>query len=113
MAVALRDFDGVVDVADGHGVVGDVVDAALAAATLEITGHGCRCAGPDFDASAVAGVGHGDVVNVDVFYDISLCGILSKGADADAVTAIAVQVLDQDVGAIWFERDTIVPVVDD
>lgn len=112
MAVALRDFDGVVDVFDGHGVVGDVVDSSSAAAALEIARHGGLSAGPDLDAGTVAGVGHGDVVNKDVFYDISLCGILSERTDTDAVTAIAFQVLDQDVGAVGFERDAIVTIAD-
>lgn len=37
LTVALRDFDRVVGVCDCHGVVGDVVDSALASASLEVT----------------------------------------------------------------------------
>lgn len=36
LSVALGDFDGVVGVGDVHGVVGDVVDAARAAAALQV-----------------------------------------------------------------------------
>lgn len=36
LTVALGDLDSVVDVVDGHGVVSDVVDTALAATALEV-----------------------------------------------------------------------------
>lgn len=53
LSVALIDFDGVVDIVDYHGVVGDVLDHAGTTAALEITGQGRGSVGPDFDASAV------------------------------------------------------------
>ena len=53
LAVALGDFDGVVDVGDRHGVVRYVGDGARAAAALEIAGERGRDARPDFDACAV------------------------------------------------------------
>lgn len=77
LAVALRNLDGVVDIADGHGVVGDVVDTTWTAAALEITGQGGRWAGPNFDAGTVASVGHGNVVDEDVLHDVGFCGVLS------------------------------------
>lgn len=37
LAIALCDFDGIVDIVDGHGVIGDVVDTAFAASALEVS----------------------------------------------------------------------------
>jgi len=108
----LGDFDGVIDVVDAHGVVGDVVDAAFATAALEVTGECGGRAWPDFDAGAVAGVGHGNVVDEDVLDDIGFCGVLAQRADTDAVAAVALQVLHKDVGGVWLEGDAVVAVVD-
>lgn len=112
LTVALRDLDSVVDVADSHGIVGNVVDTTLSAATLKITRQSSRGAGPDLDASTITGVGHGDVVDEDILHDVGFCSVLAKRTDTDAVTAVALQVLDQDVGAVGLERDTIVTIVD-
>ena len=112
LAIALGDFNGVVDIVDAHGIVGDVVDAALATAALEVAGEGCGRAWPDFDASAVAGVGHGDVVDEDILDNVSLCGVLAKRADTDAVAAVAQQVLHEDVGGVGLEGDAVVAIVD-
>lgn len=112
LAVALRHLDRVVDVVDRHGVVGDVADAASASAALEVAGESGGRAGPDLDARAVGGVGHGNVVDVDVLHDVDLTDVLAKGADRDTVAAIAVQVLYNHVGAVGLERDTVVSIVD-
>jgi len=64
LAVALRDFDGVVDIGDGDVLVRDVVNATCATAALKIAGEFGRRAGPDFDACAVGSVEHGDVVDL-------------------------------------------------
>ena len=53
LAVALGDFNGVVDVLDGHGVVGDVLHAARATATLQVGRQSRRDTGPDLDTSTV------------------------------------------------------------
>jgi hypothetical protein len=77
LPIALRDFDGVVDVRKHHGVVGDVLDGAQAAASLEVAGE-CGCgAGPDFDAGAVRGVGHADVVDVYVLDVVDFSRVLA------------------------------------
>lgn len=94
LAVALCDFDGVVDVVDVHGVVGDVVDTAFAASALEVSRKCGGGAGPHFDAGAVAGVGHGDVVDEDVLYYVGLGGILAERSNTDAMTSVALQVLN-------------------
>lgn len=112
LTVALSDLDGVVDVGDGHGVVGDVVDGAEAAAALEVAGQGRRGARPHLDAGAVAGVGHADVVDVDVLDIVDLAGVLAQRADRDAVAAVAPQVLHDDLGAVGLEGHAVVAVVD-
>jgi hypothetical protein len=77
LTIALSDLDSVVDIVDAHGVVGDVVDTAFATTSLEVAGEGCGRAWPDLDAGAVAGVGHGDVVDEDVLYNIGFCRVLT------------------------------------
>lgn len=89
LPVALRDLDGVVDVVDGEVLVGDVADAAGAAAALEVAGHGRGGVGPDFDARAVRGVVHADVGGHDVLDDIEGAWVLPQRADGDAVRAVA------------------------
>jgi hypothetical protein len=112
LTIALSNFNGVIDVVDTHGIVGDVVDASFATAALEVAGEGCGGAWPDFDAGAVAGVGHGDVVDEDIFYNVGFCGVLSERTDTDAVTAVALQVLHENVGGVGLEGDAVVAVVD-
>lgn len=112
LAVALRDLDGVVDVLNYHAVVGDVGDFTGAASTLQIAGQGGQSTGPDLDACAVGGVGHGDVGDVDVLDDVDLADVLSERANRDTVGAVADEVLNDDVGRVWLERDAVVTVVD-
>lgn len=112
LAVALRDFNRVVDVRDLHGIVCDVSHCACAAATLEVAGECGGRTGPDFDAGAVRGVGHADVVDVDVLDVVYFAHVLAEGADRDAVGAVADEVLDDDVGAVGLEGDAVVAVVD-
>ena len=77
LTITLGDFDGVIDVVDAHGVVGDVVDAAFATTALKVTGECCGRAWPDLNAGAVAGVGHGNVVDEDVLDNVGFCGVLA------------------------------------
>lgn len=113
LAVALGDFNSVVDVGDGHGVVGDVVDTTASSATLKVARElGCA-AGPDLYSGHVGGVEHGDVVDEDVLDNVDLADVLAEGADTDAVRAVAVQVLDEDFGAVGLEAHAVVAVVDD
>lgn len=64
LPIALRDFDCVVDVRNGHRVVSYVGDGTGAAATLKVARERGGYAWPDLNAGAVAGVGHGDVVDL-------------------------------------------------
>jgi len=112
LAVALGDFDGVVDVAKHHAVVSNVGDGTGAAAPLQVVGERGGDAWPDFDAGAVRGVGHADVVRVNVLHDVDFPEILAKAAHANAVAAVADEVLDNDVGAVRLEGDAVIAVID-
>jgi hypothetical protein len=50
---------------------------------------------------------HRDVVHKDVFDDVDFVNVLAQRTDGDTVGAVAVQVLDEDVGAVWFEGDAV------
>ena len=52
-------------------------------------------------------VKHGDVVDEDVLDDVDFAGILTQGANGDTVRAVAVQVLDENVGAVGLECDAV------
>lgn len=107
LAVALGDLDGVVDVVDGEVLVGDVADAAGAAAALQVAGHGGGGVGPDLDPRAVRGVVHADVGAHDVLDNVEGARVLAQGADGDAVRAVAEEGLDEDGGRIGFEGDAV------
>ena len=113
LAIALRNLDGVVHIRHRQSVVRDVVDATQATASLEITRERRGRARPDLDARQVTRVEHGDVVHEDVLDDIRFAGVLAEGSDADAVAAVAVNVLDQDLGAVGLEAHAVVSVVYD
>ena len=112
LAVALSDFNGVVDVLDEHAVVGDVVDAAGASTALEVTGESSGRSRPHLDACTVGSILHCDVGDEDVLHDVGLAFVLAERADTDAVASITVQVLDNDLGAVGLEADAVVAVVD-
>jgi hypothetical protein len=69
-----------------------------------------RGAAEGFDAGAVFGVNHGDVLYEDVGHNIFCAGVLAQGADGNAVRALAVEVFDEDVGCVGFEGDAVVAV---
>lgn len=53
LSIALSDLDGVVDILDSHGIVGDVPHATGATSALEVSGQSRGHTGPDLDASTV------------------------------------------------------------
>jgi hypothetical protein len=53
LAVALVDFDGVVYFVDDHGIVGNVVDFAATATSLQVTAELGWQVRPDLDAGAI------------------------------------------------------------
>jgi hypothetical protein len=112
LPVTLRDFNRIVDIGQHHAIVGDVLHGAASAASLQITAERSGRAGPDFDAGAVGRVAHGDVVYVDILYIVDFAFVLAKRTDGDAVAAVTLQVLDDDVGAVGLEGDAVVAVVD-
>ena len=81
LAIALCNFNGVVDIGELHCVIGDVLDRAASTAALQVAGEGGRSARPDFDACAIRGVGHADVEDIDVLDDVNFPGVLAETAD--------------------------------
>jgi hypothetical protein len=61
-------------------------------------------AGGEKERGGYGCVVHGDVVDVDVLYDVEFAYVLAEGTDADSVGAVAKEVLDEYVCAIRFER---------
>lgn len=54
-----------------------------------------------------AGVVHRDIVNVDVLNDVKLSLVLSQRANTYSMGSIAEHVLNDHIGTIWLEGDTI------
>jgi hypothetical protein len=50
---------------------------------------------------------HRDVVDENILDNVDFAGVLAQGANRDSVRAVAVQVLDEDVGAVGLECDTV------
>lgn len=107
LPVTLRDRQPVVDIPQVHPVVGDVSDEPSSSAALQRLGFLRKRIGPHFDAGALGRVRHADVAHEDVFHVVDARGVLSQTADGDAVRAVALEVLHEDVGAVRLERDTI------
>jgi hypothetical protein len=53
LSVALGNLNGIIDVLDGHGVVGNVLDTARATSALQVGGQSRGNTRPDLDASTV------------------------------------------------------------
>lgn len=107
LAIALGDFNGIVDIVNNHPVVCDVVHNAGAAAALQIARERRRRVGPHLDARAIAGIVHANVGHIDVFDNVVFAHVLAQRADADAVRAVAPETLDEDVGGVGFEGDAV------
>lgn len=88
-----------------EGIVRNVADKTGAAAAGRATA-GWRT-GPDLDAGAIATAGHVDIVDINVLNNVNLALVLAETADRDAVTASAVQVLDNHVGRVGLEGDAV------
>jgi len=112
LAVALSNLNRVVDVRNGHAVVRNVLDSTTTASTLKITGESGRSARPDLDTRTVGSIRHADVVHIDVLDDINFAGVLAQRTNTNTVATVANEVLNNDVGAVGLERNTIVAVVD-
>lgn len=113
LAVALGDFNGIVDIVNEHAVKGDIVDTAVAAAALQVARERRGRVGPDFNAPAVGGAVHANVADPDILDNVVLADILAQAADRNTVAARARQGLDEHVGAVGLEGDAVVAVVDD
>lgn len=107
MAVALSNGYGAIVILMIEFIISHVSDPAKAASAIQVVLEVSRNAWPDLDSCAVASVTHGDVVNVKILDNVGDVLVLAKGPYTDAVGAVADEVLDDDVGAVGLERDTI------
>lgn len=127
LSVALCDLNSIVNVLDGHSVVGNVLDASRTTSSLQVGRKGRSHARPDLDASTILnvvlvllyvgqttffrdtyrGIEHRNVVDENVLDDIDFILVLAQGANGDTVRAIAVEVLDDDVGAVGLEGNAV------
>jgi len=112
LTVALSNLNRVVDVGNSHAVVRNVLDSTAATSTLQVARESGRSTRPDLDARTVRRIRHADVVHVNVLNDIHFAGVLAQRTDTNTVATVTDQVLNNDVGAVGLERNTIVAVVD-
>lgn len=70
LPIALGDCDGIVVVLMVEHIVRDVSYPPESTATIECSLEIGLNARPDLDSGTIAGVGHGNVVDVEVFHDI-------------------------------------------
>lgn len=68
---------------------------------------------PSFDPCSVLSVRHSYIRGGNVLDDIEHSRVLAQGANGNTVGASTVEVCDQNIGRIGFERDTIVSVIYD
>lgn len=107
LSVALSNRDAVINIVQPHAIVGHISDRAGTTASLEVCRLLVERIRPNLDASTFGGVVHGDVADENVLHDINTLGILSEGSHRDAVSAIAGQVLNENVCSVWLEGDAI------
>lgn len=112
-SITLVDLDSEVVVVVNHGVVGNITHVALSttADPGRVPLFNGVCPRPDFEPGGGGRVSHCVVVDVQIGDDVILVGVVAERPDRDTVGSIAVEALDDDVGAIWFERDAVVVVV--
>lgn len=103
LAVALRNGNGVVVVIVEEAVVCNVPHPSKTSTAVEQALEFRLDTRPDLDPGAVACVGHGNVVDVEVLHNVRLSLVLTERADTDSMRAVANQVLDNDVGAVGLE----------
>lgn len=77
LSIALGHLNGVVDVVDGHGVIGNVLHTARATSALEVGRQGGGNAWPDLDASAVL-----EFVSIEVNIEHTSCLTIFALTDA-------------------------------
>lgn len=70
LSIALRDCDRIVVVLVIEHIVRDVSHPPESTATVECSLEIGLNSRPDLDSGTIAGVGHGNVVDVEVFHDI-------------------------------------------
>jgi hypothetical protein len=77
LAVALGNSDGVVVVLVIESVVRDVSNSTKTTSTIQVVLEIGFNAGPNLDSCTIAGIGHGDVVDVEILNNIHLTLVLA------------------------------------
>jgi hypothetical protein len=67
---------------------------------------------PHLDAGAVTSIVHADIVYENVLNNINNANVLAEGANGNPMRPVAPQALNEDLCTVWFERNTVVRVVD-
>lgn len=85
LAVTLSDGDSVVIVLVVETIICNVSHAAKTTSSVQQTLKSSLNTGPHLDTSTVTGVGHGDVVDIQVLHDIRLAFVLTQRTNTDTV----------------------------
>lgn len=107
LTIALSDRNRIVVVLVVETIIRDILDASETTSSVQKALELGLDAGPNLDSGAIAGIRHGNVVNVQILHNIGLALVLAEGADANAMGAIADEVLDDDIGTVGLERNTV------
>lgn len=100
--VALVQHNWRVSVFDDDVLVCHVVDVAVARIRTS----------PGLEACAVLTIEQGNVLDPRIAYVVFNAFVLTNGAHRHTVSAVAPQVLDEDVGSIWLGREAVITHVD-
>lgn len=107
LSITLCDGNGVVVVLMVKTIIRHVPDPSKATTSVQKALELGFDTGPNLDPRTVAGIRHGDVVDVQILHNIGLTLVLAEGADTDAMGAITDEVLDQDICTVGLERNTV------
>ena len=107
LAVALGECDGPVIALMVECIPCHILHTTEAATPIEVVLEVSLDAGPDLDTGTIAGVGHRNIVNVEILHNIHPALVLAKRTDTNTVRTSAVQVLNHNIGAIRFKGDAI------
>lgn len=106
-AITLRNRQTVINIIEEHAVPRDVADETSTATPRQAQRLLRVCVWPDLNSRAFGRIGHVDVAHEDVLYVVDAGGILTKATYGDAVCAVAAEILNENVGAVGFEGDTV------
>ena len=107
LSITLSDGDGIVVVLMVETIIRHVLDPSETTTSVKKALELGLNTGPNLDSSAITSIGHGDVVDIQVLHNVGLALVLAEGADTNSMGAIADEVLDDDIGTVGLEGDTV------